>query len=60
MPWVGFEPTILVYERAKTFRALDRAATVIGILYTRTYIEIINLLYEVSLQTQAAQSYSSG
>jgi hypothetical protein len=30
MPWVGFEPTIPVFERAKTFYALDRAATVIG------------------------------
>jgi hypothetical protein len=30
MPWVRLEPTIPVFERAKTFRALDRAATVIG------------------------------
>jgi hypothetical protein len=30
MPWVGFEPTIPVFERAKTFHALDRAASVIG------------------------------
>jgi hypothetical protein len=28
---VGFEPTIAVLERAKTVRALDRAATAIGI-----------------------------
>jgi hypothetical protein len=27
---VGFEPTISVLERAKTVRALDRAATAIG------------------------------
>jgi hypothetical protein len=27
---VGFEPTIAVLERAKTVRALDRAATAIG------------------------------
>jgi hypothetical protein len=27
---VGFEPTIPVFERAKTFHALDPAATVIG------------------------------
>jgi hypothetical protein len=32
MPRVVFEPTIPVFERAKTVRALDRAATVIGIL----------------------------
>jgi hypothetical protein len=30
MPRVGFEPTIPVFERAKTFHALDRANTVIG------------------------------
>jgi hypothetical protein len=30
MPWVGFEPTIPVFEWAKTFHALDCAATVIG------------------------------
>jgi hypothetical protein len=30
---VGSEPTISVLERAKTVRALDRAATAIGNLY---------------------------
>jgi hypothetical protein len=30
MPLLGFEPTISAFERAKTVRALDRAATVIG------------------------------
>jgi hypothetical protein len=30
MPRVGFEPTIPVFERAKTVHALDCAATVIG------------------------------
>jgi hypothetical protein len=30
MPRAGFEPTIAVFERARTFRALDRADTVIG------------------------------
>jgi hypothetical protein len=29
MPWVEFEPTIPVFERAKTVHALERAATVI-------------------------------
>jgi hypothetical protein len=33
MPWVGFEPTIPVFERAKTIHALDRAATVIGAMW---------------------------
>jgi hypothetical protein len=32
MPQVGFEPTIPVFERVKTVHALDRAATVIGII----------------------------
>jgi hypothetical protein len=31
MPLVRLEPTIPVFERAKTIHALDRAATVIGI-----------------------------
>jgi hypothetical protein len=30
MPWVGFEPTIPVFERAKTVHASECAATVIG------------------------------
>jgi hypothetical protein len=30
MPRMGFEPTILVFEREKTVHALDRAAPVIG------------------------------
>jgi hypothetical protein len=38
MPWVGFEPTIPVLERAKTVRALDRAATVIGELLSQILI----------------------
>jgi hypothetical protein len=39
MPWVGFEPTIPVFERAKAVHVLDREATVIGmILHYRTNI----------------------
>jgi hypothetical protein len=34
MPLVGFEPTIPAFERAKTVRALDRGATVIGTIDT--------------------------
>jgi hypothetical protein len=30
MPWVEFEPTTPVFERAKMVHALDREATVIG------------------------------
>jgi hypothetical protein len=29
---MGFEPTILVLDRAKTVRALDRSTTAIGIV----------------------------
>jgi hypothetical protein len=29
MPLAGFEPTIPVFKRAKTFYALDRAASII-------------------------------
>jgi hypothetical protein len=32
MPQEGFEPTIPVFEQAKTFHALDRATDVIGTL----------------------------
>jgi hypothetical protein len=35
MPLVGFEPTIPVFERAKTVHALDSAATVTG--HTEVY-----------------------
>jgi hypothetical protein len=31
MSWVGFEPTIPVFERLETIHALDRAATGIGL-----------------------------
>jgi hypothetical protein len=41
MPWVGFELTIPVFETAKAFHALDRAAIVIGRF--SGYIEIIPL-----------------
>jgi hypothetical protein len=33
MPLVELDPTIPVFERAKTVRGLDRAATLIGILF---------------------------
>jgi hypothetical protein len=39
---VGFEPTIPVFEKAKTVHTLDRAATVIGyinILYTKFMLQ---------------------
>jgi hypothetical protein len=50
MPPVGFEPTISVLERAKTVRALDRAATAIGTLHlyyrfqTKSAVQLIAIL----------------
>jgi hypothetical protein len=37
MPRVGFEPTIPVFERAKTLHSLDRAAIVIGTCVSQTW-----------------------
>jgi hypothetical protein len=39
MPRVGFEPTIPVFERAKSVHALDRVATVID-----TRLRVITLI----------------
>jgi hypothetical protein len=41
MFWVGFEPTIPVFERAKTVHALDRATTMIdyNIQYWGIYMD---------------------
>jgi hypothetical protein len=48
MSLVGFEPTIPVFERAKTFHALDRAATVTGhFLAYFPYFEKKNKAYEI-------------
>jgi hypothetical protein len=54
MSQVGFEPTILAFEQAKTVHALDRVATVIGteslwrpkfFFKMQTYKSIKNILY---------------
>jgi hypothetical protein len=37
MPRLGFEPTISVFERAKTVHSLDRSATVIGMTAVTIY-----------------------
>jgi hypothetical protein len=37
MPQAGFEPTIKVFERAKTVHSLDRAAAGIGWINCNTY-----------------------
>jgi hypothetical protein len=38
MPWLGFEPAVPVFERAKTIHASGRAATVIGQKVCSRYI----------------------
>jgi hypothetical protein len=43
MTWVRFEPTISVFERAKTVHALDCAVTVIGIVVLYLYINLSTL-----------------
>jgi hypothetical protein len=48
MSWVGFEPTIPMFERKKTVHALHRAAKVIGniIIYGVYYfLSAIKLLH---------------
>jgi hypothetical protein len=35
---VEFEPMLLVFERAKTIHALDRVATVIGVMHHILYL----------------------
>jgi hypothetical protein len=50
MPRMGFEARVLVFERAKTFRALDHAATMIGTSYiqvseTNRYATLYALLH---------------
>jgi hypothetical protein len=39
MPWVRFEPTIPVFERAKTVHALERTAAVKGSPDTYSVVE---------------------
>jgi hypothetical protein len=45
MPRVGFEPTIPAFEKAKTVRAVDREASVIGrsiiAIYIYIYIHVV-------------------
>jgi hypothetical protein len=48
MPSVGFEPTILVFERAKAVHGLDRAATVIGITVTNELKRTWTLYFHVA------------
>jgi hypothetical protein len=53
MPLLGFEPTILVFERANTVRALDRAATVICVrkrykqIKNRNHVHIYVVIHKI-------------
>jgi hypothetical protein len=48
LPWMAFEPTIPAFERSKTVRAIDRAATVIGLW---SYLTEAFTLSELQLRT---------
>jgi hypothetical protein len=48
MPLAGFEPTIPVFKRAKTFHALDRGATVTNTVFFTTPQFIIIIIVVVS------------
>jgi hypothetical protein len=52
MPWVGFEPMIPVFERAKTVHAFDRAATVIGKYRHQLYLFSRSCVYIHSATSQ--------
>jgi hypothetical protein len=54
MPQVGFEPTIPVFERAKTVHVLDRAATSVGRLTkpTAKYVSLTLCAYTSVLHVQ--------
>jgi hypothetical protein len=47
MPLAGFEPTIPVVRRAKTFHALDRATTVTGMVFSLIHSKIGELFITV-------------
>jgi hypothetical protein len=51
MPPVGFEPTIPVFQRAKTVHTLHCAATVIGLPNPFPYIFIVGL-FPMAMQSQ--------
>jgi hypothetical protein len=44
MTEVGFEPTIPVFEQAKTVHALDSAATVMGVTVTNPAIKLFDII----------------
>jgi hypothetical protein len=55
MLWLGFEPTIPAFKRAKTVHTLDRAATVIGFFQKMAIINSWNEKknYQICFQKNA-------
>jgi hypothetical protein len=47
MPRVGFEPSIPVFQRAKTVNASDRAAAVIGLKTSLMFLEILHVCVRI-------------
>jgi hypothetical protein len=58
MSWVGFEPTIPVFQRAKTVHALDRAVTVIG--YQKPFSPNYCLRHYLNHKQRASEREISG
>jgi hypothetical protein len=55
MPLVVFEPTIPVYDRTRTFHALDRATNVTGIYFS---LSEIFLIYPQIIYSRGSQLFS--
>jgi hypothetical protein len=51
MPWVGFELTISVFERAKTVHALNRAAAMIGYEITAMFKNMMDYALNAGMYT---------
>jgi hypothetical protein len=60
MPPVGFEPMIPVYERAKTFHALYRAATVTGLFILVLFNYAFNISDYVTSNYRVISEYRLG
>jgi hypothetical protein len=58
MPQMGFEPTIPMFERAKTVHALDCVASVIGTKYMYLYISA-TIIKKVWLHNLKRYSFGS-
>jgi hypothetical protein len=62
MPLAGFEPTVPVFKRAKTFHALDRAATVTGFVQAYRGLKSFSSFLEnvrLSVPTRHVRDFST-